>query len=51
MPAGMLVTSEAIPSSAVMNAAPATLEPRANDDAAITGIIAPSARPNSVPGA
>jgi hypothetical protein len=34
-----------------MNAAPAVLEPRANDEAAITGIIAPSASPKSVAGA
>ncbi len=49
-PEGMLVTIEPMPSSALMSAATAVLAPRSIELSAMTGIIDPSASPNSVAG-
>ena len=46
----MLVTIEPMPSSALMSAATAVLAPRSIELSAMTGIIDPSASPNSVAG-
>ena len=46
----MLVTSEPMPSSALMSAAIAVLAPRSIELSAMTGSIAPSASPNRVAG-
>ena len=46
----MLVTIEPMPSSALMSAAIAVLAPRSIELNAMTGIIDPSASPNSVAG-
>ena len=50
MPEGMFVTIEPMPSSALMSAAIEVLAPRSMALSAMTGSIAPSARPNRVAG-